>query len=116
MPYPAEAFEQYIVPPLFELWAEKLIQIAQPRKGERVLDVACGTGIVARRIAPLVSPSGTVAGLDFNPNMGVSRAGPQSALDSRLIFGRGRRRLSHLPIAASIWSLASSGSCCSVTN
>ncbi|CAN5873845.1 methyltransferase domain-containing protein [soil metagenome] len=37
--------------------------------GERVLDVACGTGIVARTAAGRVGPGGTVAGLDVNPAM-----------------------------------------------
>lgn len=37
--------------------------------GERVLDAACGTGVVARLVAPLVRPSGSVAGLDFDPAM-----------------------------------------------
>jgi ubiquinone/menaquinone biosynthesis C-methylase UbiE len=37
--------------------------------GERVLDVACGTGIVARHAALLVGATGHVAGLDRNPDM-----------------------------------------------
>ena len=66
---PAETYESYMVPTLFGPWAEVLIRSAQPRPGERVLDVACGTGIVARRVAPIVGENGSVVGLDLNPDM-----------------------------------------------
>jgi SAM-dependent methyltransferase len=39
------------------------------RTGERVLDLACGTGVVARQAAELVGPDGRVVGLDVNPAM-----------------------------------------------
>src|SRR5262249_34164691 len=39
------------------------------KPGDRVIDVACGTGIVARIAAARVGPSGTVAGVDLNPGM-----------------------------------------------
>ena len=72
---PAETYESYMVPTLFGPWADVLVRAAQPRPGERVLDVACGTGIVARRAAPIVGPTGQVVGLDLNPNMlAVARA------------------------------------------
>ena len=69
MSNPAESYEGYMVPALFGPWATTLIGAADPKPGERVLDIACGTGIVARRVAPLVDPRGTVTGLDLNPNM-----------------------------------------------
>ena len=69
MSYAAESYENYMVPGLFAAWSSHLIQIANPQPGERVLDVACGTGIVARRIAPLVGSQGTVIGIDLNPGM-----------------------------------------------
>jgi SAM-dependent methyltransferase len=46
-----------------------LLQAANPRPGERVLDLACGTGIVARRVAARVGAGGQVVGLDLNPAM-----------------------------------------------
>jgi len=50
------------------------------RTGERVLDVACGTGIVARLAAPQVGRSGTVVGLDLNTGMlDVARAQPSES-------------------------------------
>ena len=58
--------------------AAVLIEHASPKQGERVLDVACGTGIVARLAAPLVGSSGAVTGVDINPAMiAVARSVPQ---------------------------------------
>lgn len=65
----AEAYEQYFVPILFEPWAERLIDMAGVHEGDRVLDVACGTGIVARLAAHRVGEHGTVAGVDLNEGM-----------------------------------------------
>jgi SAM-dependent methyltransferase len=57
-----------MVPGLFAPWASHLIQFANPQSGERVLDVACGTGIVARQIARSVDSRGRVTGLDLDPD------------------------------------------------
>lgn len=64
-----EAYEQYLVPPLFAPWAERLVEHATLREGDRVLDVGCGTGIVARRAADRVGERGTVVGVDRNGEM-----------------------------------------------
>lgn len=66
---PAETYEQYMVPALFGPWASRLIQLADPHPGERVLDVACGTGIAARRAAPRVGSTGKTVGLDISSAM-----------------------------------------------
>ena len=72
---PAEMYENYFVPAMFLPWATILLRHAAPQSGERVLDVACGTGIVARQAAPLVGADGQVVALDMNPAMlGVARA------------------------------------------
>jgi ubiquinone/menaquinone biosynthesis C-methylase UbiE len=65
----AVAYERYLVPAIFAPHARDLVDLAEPKPGERVLDVACGTGIVARTAAPRVGASGTVTGLDVNPGM-----------------------------------------------
>jgi ubiquinone/menaquinone biosynthesis C-methylase UbiE len=69
MSYPAESYECYLVPTLFGPWASCLVQSAKPQSGEHVLDVACGTGIVARNVAPYLGVEGRVIGIDLNPNM-----------------------------------------------
>jgi ubiquinone/menaquinone biosynthesis C-methylase UbiE len=64
-----------MVPALFAPWAARLIQTADPQPGESVLDVGCGTGIVARRVAPTVGTRGRVVALDSRAGMlGVGRA------------------------------------------
>lgn len=65
----AEAYESQFVPALFADWAPDIVEAAQVRAGQRVLDVACGTGAVARVLAERVGPDGGVAGLDLNEAM-----------------------------------------------
>jgi ubiquinone/menaquinone biosynthesis C-methylase UbiE len=66
---PAENYERFFVPVIGAPLAADLIKTATLRPGERVLDVACGTGVVARLASARVGPSGAVAGLDINPAM-----------------------------------------------
>jgi ubiquinone/menaquinone biosynthesis C-methylase UbiE len=65
----AEAYESAFVPALFEPWARIVVDAAGVREGDRVLDVACGTGIVARVAADRAGPKGSVVGIDRNPAM-----------------------------------------------
>jgi len=65
----AEAFERYLVPPLFGPWSRMLIDAVAPAPGEAVLDVACGTGAAARYAATLVAPGGRVSAIDINAGM-----------------------------------------------
>jgi ubiquinone/menaquinone biosynthesis C-methylase UbiE len=65
----AEFYESAFVPAFFAQWAPILCDAAGVTSGQRVLDVACGTGIVARTAAGLVAPDGTVVGLDINDAM-----------------------------------------------
>jgi SAM-dependent methyltransferase len=65
----AEAYESKFVPALFAEWAPHLVHIAGVGPWQAVLDVACGTGIVARTSADLMGGKGSVVGLDLNEAM-----------------------------------------------
>lgn len=64
-----EVYEKELVPAIFAPWAPIVVDLAHPKVGDRVLDVACGTGIVARLAANRVGPTGEVVGVDLNPGM-----------------------------------------------
>jgi ubiquinone/menaquinone biosynthesis C-methylase UbiE len=73
MPTPAENYEAFMVPTLFAPWAERLAERARPAPGAAILDVGCGTGVLARRLAR--ANGGRVVGLDVTPAMlDVARA------------------------------------------
>lgn len=66
---PADNYQRYFVPFIGRPVAEDLIAAADLQPGQRVLDVACGTGVVTRLAAERVGPTGAIAGLDVNPGM-----------------------------------------------
>jgi ubiquinone/menaquinone biosynthesis C-methylase UbiE len=63
-----ELYERYLVPAITSLWAADLVERAHPEAGERVLDIACGTGIVARTASERMG-TGRVVGIDINAGM-----------------------------------------------
>ena len=65
----AWAYEGLHVGALFEQWAGPVLAAAGVTSGADVLDVACGTGVVARTAHGLVGPTGSVTGLDIGPGM-----------------------------------------------
>src|SRR5262249_9172587 len=65
----AELYESAFVPGFFAQGAPVLWAAACVGEGATVLDVACGTGIVARTAAGMVGPDGAVVGLDLNEAM-----------------------------------------------
>jgi SAM-dependent methyltransferase len=65
----AEAYESKFVPALFAEWASLIVEAAGVGAGHAVLDVACGTGVVAREAANRVGASGRVVGADINKAM-----------------------------------------------
>lgn len=92
----AELYERYVARYILGPWAPLLVDVAHVGVGERVLDVACGTGVVARAAAERVGSAGRVIGVDLNSGMiAVARSLPApvgasiewiegSALDLRL--------------------------------
>ncbi len=67
----AERYESGFVPALFGDWAPVLVDAAGVRPGQSVLDVASGTGVVAREAYDRMGGDGRVVGLDLNEGMVV---------------------------------------------
>jgi SAM-dependent methyltransferase len=65
----AEVYEARFVPAIFGEWAPHLVEAAGVAPGQAVLDVACGTGVVARTAADRMGGRGRVVGLDLNEGM-----------------------------------------------
>jgi SAM-dependent methyltransferase len=71
----ALSYQQFLVPVVFQPWAERLVNRAALSSGCRVLDLACGTGVVARIAAERIGPGGEVLGIDINaPMLSVARS------------------------------------------
>jgi SAM-dependent methyltransferase len=66
---PAEVYDELFVPALFAQWGPRVTEAAAIELGQRVLDVGCGTGVLACAAAERVGPKGRVVGLDPNEQM-----------------------------------------------
>lgn len=70
-------YQDFLVPAMFAPFAESLVEQAGVEAGSRVLDVACGTGVVSRTAARRAGAAGSVTGLDLGePTLAVARAQP----------------------------------------
>ena len=65
----AKTYEALFNPALFGQWATIVVDAAQVQTGQKILDLACGTGILAREVASRIGGDGYVAGVDPNPGM-----------------------------------------------
>jgi hypothetical protein len=64
-----EMYERHLVGPLFQPWAEMTLEEIKLSPGDRVLDIACGTGIVARLAKERLGDDAYVVGVDLSPDM-----------------------------------------------
>jgi ubiquinone/menaquinone biosynthesis C-methylase UbiE len=64
-----KVYEDFFVPALFREWAPRIAKAAHINPGDKVLDFACGTGVLARYMDGEVKPGGQVTGIDFNEGM-----------------------------------------------
>jgi ubiquinone/menaquinone biosynthesis C-methylase UbiE len=70
----AEIYDAHLVPSLFQQWTDKLVDAAALERGARVVDVACGTGVLTRAVADAVGRDDWVAGVDCSePMLEVAR-------------------------------------------
>ena len=65
----AVRYQKVVVPWILGPFAEALVEILEPRPGESILDVGCGSGAAARAVALAVGRTGRVVGLDLNAGM-----------------------------------------------
>jgi SAM-dependent methyltransferase len=92
----ATAYENLFVPALFQEWAPRVVAAAVVARGERVLDVACGTGVLAREAARHVGEASLVAGVD--PSAGMLAVA--SSIAPRIEWSRGTAEALPYPVAA----------------
>jgi SAM-dependent methyltransferase len=95
---PAEVYQAYYGPAIFEPLTSILLEHARPAVGESVLDVACGTGIVTRRAA--ASVGARVVGVDLNPGMLEVAKDVTSATDLTIEWQQGDGASLELPDAS----------------
>ncbi len=65
----ARIYEEIYLPALFEEWSPLVLEAAHIEKGHRVIDVACGTGVLALTVLNHLGPGGAIVGIDINEGM-----------------------------------------------
>ncbi|TIX95556.1 MAG: methyltransferase domain-containing protein [Mesorhizobium sp.] len=78
-----QMYERWLVGPLFRPWAEMALGELELSSGDRLLDIACGTGIVARVARERLGESGYIVGVDISPDMLAVARAVEPAVDWR---------------------------------
>lgn len=74
-PEAASGYEEFFVPAIFDQWPPTMIAAAEISKGDDVLDIGCGTGVLTRQLVHHVGDSGSATGFDLSESMlGVARS------------------------------------------
>lgn len=94
-----------LIAPRYAPVADELVRLAAPRPGDQVLELGAGTGLVTRRVAPLVA-GGTVAALDKYEQMLEKAREVVTDADVRWLIGDYNEPL---PFAAESFDLVLSG-------
>lgn len=81
-----EVYEQVFVPAVMQTWANQLVDLAKANPGTRILDVACGSGVVTHLFAEHTGKTGQIVGYDISPDMiAIAQAKqPGAAIEWRL--------------------------------
>jgi len=81
------AYRMHLEPVIFGPWARRLVEFAGLQPGQKVLDVAAGTGVVARTASEWVGRSGRVIASDISEDMlaEVDRYGPTDSADIKTL-------------------------------
>lgn len=68
-PEAANGYEEFFVPAIFDQWPPVMIATAEISKGDDVLDVGCGTGVLTRELTQYVGDAGSATGFDLSESM-----------------------------------------------
>ncbi|RDH77960.1 methyltransferase domain-containing protein [Mycolicibacterium moriokaense] len=79
----AEVYEEFFVPALFAQWTAPMLDAVGAGRGDTLVDVGTGTGVLARAALARVGPTGTVVGVDPNDGMLAVAARLAPELDMR---------------------------------
>jgi ubiquinone/menaquinone biosynthesis C-methylase UbiE len=80
-----ENYDRYLGPVIFEPWAEDLVLRLAGKKYERILEIACGTGIVTRGLRNALPATTEIVATDLNPDM-FEFAKPKFRSDENVIW------------------------------
>ncbi len=63
------AYDRELVPWLFDHWAEPMVDVIAPEPSSRIVDIACGSGLIVRHLLGRLGVSGRVHGVDIDAAM-----------------------------------------------